>query len=196
MSERRPTERDDYTPFSRVEDRTQRVPELLALLVTIAGLFVHGGRLGALASLVLIACWMYLQVEFMFAAGAALVVGVGGEPISTGAVLAMTGLGGLLAVDVARIWESVKPVALFLALFVTGGGGILVASRVVPLYWLGIGAGGVIAGVGYLLHRYERTRIGEIDTSDDRSRTETTADGGDPQTESRGNDTKSRGETT
>ena len=200
MSERRPTEGDDYGPFSRVENRTQRVPELVALLVAIAGLFVQGGRLGALASIVLVACWMYLQVEFVFAVGATLFVGVGGEPISIGTVLAMTGVGGLLAVDVARTWESVKPVALFLALFVAGGGGVLVASRTVPVHWLGVGAGGIVAGVAYLLHRYERSRFDVFDTSDgpdaEHSQAGAAVDDDEPRTRSRGGNTRAQGETT
>jgi hypothetical protein len=199
MSERRPTDGDDYSPFSRVEDRTQRGPELISLLVAIIGLFVQSGRLGALASIVLIACWMYLQVEFVFAVGAALFVGVGGEPISIGAALAMTGLAGLLAVDVARTWGSVKPVALFLALFVAGGGSILLASRTVPLHWLGTGAGIALAGVTYLLHRYERVRFGVIDTSDgsdtERSWTGATVDDDEPRVGSRNGDTRPRSET-
>jgi predicted ABC-type sugar transport system permease subunit len=199
MSDRRPIDSADYSPFSRVEERAQRVPELVTVLVAIAGLFVQGGRLGALASVVLIACWMYLQVEFIFAVGIVLFVGLGGEPISIGAALATTGLAGLLAVNVAHTWESVKPIALFLALFVAGCGGVLITSRAVALHWLGVGGGTVLTGAIYLLHRCERVRFEVINASggpdDERSRTGTAKDD-ESRTETRDRDARSRGETT
>jgi hypothetical protein len=199
MSDRRWAAGEDYSPLSRIENRTQRVPELIAVVIAVAGLFVQGGRLGALASVALVACWMYLQVEFTFAVGSVLFAGVGGDPVSIGAVLAMTGLAGLLAVDVARTWESVTPVALFLGLFVAGGGGVLLASRGVPVHWLGVGGGAALAGGIYGLHRYERIRFGVLDTTDapDGSRTGTSADE-EPRTGTQGRDatSRARGETT
>lgn len=145
-----------YSPFSRIETRTRRVPELLAVLVAIGGLVVQGGRLGVLAAVVLVALWMYLQVEFVFAAGTVLFVGAGGEPLSIGAVLAIAGLGGLLAVDLARTWQSVRPVALFLTLIAMGLGGALAARRVIAPHRFAVAAAVTVGGAMYLVHRYER----------------------------------------
>lgn len=154
---------DRYSPISRLEERSQRVPELLAMLVALAGLLLQSGRLGVLAGVVLVGLWLFLRVEFVFAAGVLVVAGFG-DPLSLAAVLTLSGLGGLLAVDLARTWGSVGVVALFLALFVVAGG-MLVASQVVAVRWLGLGAAAALTGLAYALHRYERFRFGTIATA-------------------------------
>lgn len=154
---------DHYSPISRLEERSQRVPELLAMLVALAGLLSQGERLGVLAGVVLVVLWLFLRVEFVFATGVLAVAGLS-DPLSLGTVLTLSGLGGLLAVDLARTWGSVSVVALFLALFVVAGG-TLAASQVVAVRWLGLGAAAALAGLAYALHRYERFRFGAIDTA-------------------------------
>ncbi|MFD1633356.1 hypothetical protein ACOZ4L_09180 [Haloplanus ruber] len=154
---------DHYSPISRLEERSQRVPELLAVLVALAGLLLQGERLGVLAGVVLVVLWLFLRVEFVFATGVLAVAGLG-DPLSLGTVLTLSGLGGLLAVDLARTWDSIGAVALFLALFVVAGG-ILAATQVVAVRGLGLGAAALLAGLAYALHRYERFRFGTIDTA-------------------------------
>lgn len=148
-----------YRPFSRLETRTQRVSELFSVLIALAGMFVQTGRLGAVAGVALVGLWLYLQVEFVFAAGTLLFVGLGGDPVSLGAILTLTGLGGLLAVDLARTWRSVRPVALFLSAFLIGTIGVLGASRTVAVSRLGVVITVGCCALAYGLYRYERYRF-------------------------------------
>ncbi|ESP90018.1 hypothetical protein [Candidatus Halobonum tyrrellensis] len=148
-----------YSPFDRLERRSDRVPELVSVLVAVGGLFLQGGRVGVAAGVLLVALWLFLRVEFVFAAGAVLVAGVGGDPTSLGGVLVVAGLAGLLAVDLWRTWASARPVALFAALFTLVGAGIVAARERVVLHWLGLGVVAAVALASYLLHRYEVFRL-------------------------------------
>ncbi|MFC7172379.1 hypothetical protein ACFQL0_01300 [Haloplanus litoreus] len=102
----------------------------------------------------------------MFAAGTVAVAGLGSQPTAVGTVLAMTGLAGLLAVALARSWQSVIPVVLFLALFALVGGGLLL-SHPVAARWLATGMAVATIGTAYGLHRYERGGLRGVDTHGD-----------------------------
>jgi hypothetical protein len=155
-----------YSPISRLEDRSERVADLLALLLVLAGLFVLGGHPASVAGVLLVGLWLYLHVEFVFAAGIVVIAGLGGQPTAVGTVLAITGLAGLLAVALSRTWQSVVPVVLFLTLFAVVGGSLLL-SHPVAARWLAAGAAVATAGAAYWLHRYERDGLRAVDAHDD-----------------------------
>lgn len=157
------TDHETYSPISRLEERSQRLSELLGIFVVLAGFLLQNDRLGVVAGVIILVCWLFLQVEFTFAAGILAAAGLG-DPLSIGTVLTLAGLGGLLAVDVARTWRSVGVVALFLVLFVVGTGGLLVGSQLVELRLLGVGAAVVLGGLAYVCHRYERVRFSTMNT--------------------------------
>ncbi len=149
-----------YSPAERLETRSHRVAELVITSVAVAGVAVAGGRLGVVAGVALLACWLYLRAEVTFVVGAVLVAGVGGDPSTPGAVLAAVGLAGLLALELARAWDSARPVGAFLASLVVGVVAFVAAGEFVALRWLvGGAAAGLVAAV-YGLVRVERRVAG------------------------------------
>lgn len=147
-----------YNPINRVETRSQRFAELLVIGGAVAGFALSNGRLGIIAGLVLLGCWMRLQVELTFIVGAVLVAVLGGDVSTPGSLLTVAGLGGLLAVDLARAWASVQPAALFLmSVFAGALVGVPTYDRFGP-YWFVLGAVGILAGGLYGLYRYQEYR--------------------------------------
>jgi hypothetical protein len=145
-----------YSPVERLESRSGRVADLLVAGVAVVGLAAAGGRPGVVAGLALLACWLYLRVELTFVVGAVLVAGLGGGVTTAGTAVAATGLAGLLAVDLARTWTSVRPVGAFAAALVVGAAAFALALRVVPLHWVVVGAAAALALGSYGLYRRER----------------------------------------
>jgi hypothetical protein len=154
-----------YSPVDRPSDPFQRVSEFLVAGVAGAGLGLGGGRVGIAAGVGLLACWLYLRTEITFVVGAVLVAGLGGDPTTPGTVLVAAGLTGLLALDLARTWTAVRPVAAFLAAVAIGVVAFVTAVEFVALHWVvGAAAAGLVGAV-YGLSRIER-RVGDRRASD------------------------------
>ena len=149
-----------YSPVERLETRTHRVAELVITSVAVAGVAVAGGRLGVVAGVALLACWLYLRAEVTFVVGAVLVAGIGGAPSTPGTILAAVGLAGLLALELARAWGSARPVGAFLASLVVGVVAFVAAGEFVALRWVGGAAAAGLVGAVYGLTRIERRVAG------------------------------------
>lgn len=162
MSERTPPAEQAYSPFDRLEDRSQLALEFLSIALAVGGIVLGGEQYSLIAGAVLLALWTRLRSEFVFAAGAILLAAFGGAPESVESVVGMAGLAGFLAADSARSWGSVRPVVGFLALFALVGAGVVHASEEVGVELLRVGAGAAAAlvAVSYGLHRYELVRVG------------------------------------
>lgn len=160
MSERQqPPHRRDYSPFNRTDDYANRLPELFAVLVAGVGLYFQGDLLGAAAGITVAVLWTRLQVEFVFATGVVLLAGLGGDSVTSAAILTMAGLAGLLAAELGRAWESIRLAVLYLAVFAAASVGIVYLTADVALHWVAAIAVAVIAAVSYGLHRYEQYRL-------------------------------------
>ncbi|SEP20968.1 hypothetical protein SAMN05216388_10459 [Halorientalis persicus] len=152
-----------YTAVDRVEERSQRLPSLLALGLVVAGLFLQGDLIGATVGIALVVVWVRLRIEFVFATGVFAFTSLGGTPEPVPVVLTIAGLIGLLAVELAIDWKSVQLVVLFGVLLAL----IMVASFIdldylsvglnieIGLHWIGVMAITGFALTAYALHRYQ-----------------------------------------
>ncbi|MBB6646604.1 hypothetical protein [Halobellus ruber] len=171
MSEQNPADdpaggRRPYTPFVRLEGGLRRAPEFVALGLTFLGLLLQAELRGVAAGIALVVLWTRLRVEFVFAAGALLVVALGGDALTLPTGVAAAGLVGLLAIHLARTWGSVLLGVGFLAVAALAGGGVVVASREVSLAWIAAGSAAILVVASYALHRYQVVRFATIEATD------------------------------
>lgn len=162
-SQRAGTDGWAYSPFDTAEDRRLWPAELSCLALAAGGMCLHDLELGLVAGAALLLLWTRLRVEFVFAAGVMLLAGIGGTVAALGGVLTVTGLAGVLAVDLTRTWRSVGPAVLFVVLAAGAGTGVVYASAELVPHWLAVV---VVAGaslLSYALHRYEVVRLGRAE---------------------------------
>lgn len=148
-----------YSPIVQAAEGPENSSGLSLIGLATLGLYLHAGPLGVVAGVAIAALWTRLQAEFVFAAGVLLFVWTSGDldPIAT--AVTMTGLTGLLALESAYTWDSLRPAVLFMGLVSVVWVGGFVVTGDVPLHWLGIGASLTIALLAYGLHRYETIRL-------------------------------------
>lgn len=166
---------EPYSPFERIELARGNglLTDLFFLLFVLGGLSLQGGQFGVAAWLVLLACWAIVRIEFTFAIGAVMFVGLTGArsgfadtlAVAVGPgvdiplvaiVVTLIGLGGLLAIDLGRTWRSMYPVAVFAVLLGLSAAVLAFTNQGTALQLLGAGTAATLVSASYVLHRYER----------------------------------------
>lgn len=145
-----------------------RLPEVVGLGLAAVGLSVYGGPSGAVAAVLTITVWVLANPEYAASVGILFAVVSVGFPLGLhyGLVVTTYGIGILLIVETVTADDPFTgPVTMLTGVSILGGIAALLFLNHAPIWLIGLSQLVVFGSLAYGLHRYERLRLGLIETA-------------------------------
>lgn len=150
-----------YDPTVRRDERRAVATGLLPAAVVAVGFGLAAGVVGVAIGVGLALLWLRLRVELVATATALAFAGIGGSsPLAFG--LVACGVAGLLAVDLAATWRSLRPLGAFVAVAAPLGAAAVVYPDAGGRWLVAVAVAATVALLSYGLHRYQLLSLGVL----------------------------------